>query len=874
MKLRSKLFLILTLAGLIPVASLYFTVTSNNKDAYRQMSFDKLTSTREAKKSQIQGMFSDIEKQITTFTKNPAIIEAAEEFSASFEAISISEEQRKTYRNSVMKFYNEQFKASYVESNGGNTPSGLEEMVNSYSDQELALQYHYISNNDNPLGSKHELFKANDGSYWSDNHAKYHPFVKKYLEEFGYYDIFIIDNKSGNIVYSVYKELDFSTSLIDGPYKDTNFAEAFNLARASSSQSKTYFTGIKKYFPSYEVPAGFVASSVFKGDKNIATVVFQIPVQKIDDIMTQDGKWVESGYGESGESYLVGADGYMRSQSRFLAESPKEYLELMKANGMDEKTFKYIENKKVATISQKVDSAGVKAALAGKSEANVFPDYRGVSVYSAYSPIEVLGNKWAILSEIDESEALRPLKALQTQMTMVLVFVLLTISAIAYYISGILIGQINSVKKSLSDLSEGSLKSLDIAPSKDEIGEMITALNSTTKKLVSIFRSEAVDWDEVSKARERELENQKQLEKEKKQADEALKQAKVAQQEAGQSKKKAELMAESIQMQNTKLQTEIDKLLICLKDASKGNLDQHVVVDDDGSIGQLADELNHFFTSVSDIMGSILDNSSVVFATVEELQQVSKTLSADSVKSVEQSTAVEGSSSEILTSVEQLRTNSSEMKNAIAEISGITHNFQDISDQGLKKMEESENAVKSLNEKVEKIGDFISTIHGISQQTNLLALNATIEAARAGEAGKGFAVVAGEVKDLAAQTAQATEVITNSITQISEETTLTRNTMGQVKNTISDINEQTMTVATAVEEQNSVSKEILDKMLLVENGTQTILDGNKEISASSKRTKMTAETTLSAADSLKHSAEELVNNVNIFTLKKRKSEAA
>ena len=98
---------------------------------------------------------------------------------------------------------------------------------NQLDDDSIALQYSYIKANHNPLGEKHNLDFANDESIYSKLHAKYHPVIRDFLDQFGYYDIFLVDSDSGDIVYSVFKELDYTTSLKNGPYANTNFGRVF-----------------------------------------------------------------------------------------------------------------------------------------------------------------------------------------------------------------------------------------------------------------------------------------------------------------------------------------------------------------------------------------------------------------------------------------------------------------------------------------------------------------------------------------------------------------------------------------------------------------------------------------------------------------------
>ncbi|MEC9284098.1 MAG: methyl-accepting chemotaxis protein, partial [Bdellovibrionota bacterium] len=675
--------------------------------------------------------------------------------------------------------------------------------------------------------------------------------------------IFIIDNKSGHIVYSVFKELDFATSLSSGPYKDTNFADAFRLA-ADAKEPKVFFTDLKKYFPSYELPAGFVSSPLFVNGQNLATVVFQIPVEKIDAIMTENQKWTESGYGASGEVYLVGKDKTMRSMSRFLAEDKASYLQLMKNVGMEPSTISYIANKSTSTISQKVDSPGVVAAFAGKTETDIFPDYRGIPVLSAYSLVDALGVKWAILSEVDEEEALVPLEKLIVEILLVVLISLGLVAAGGFLFSRQIVNAINSVKNKLRFLKEGNLEQIANLKSKDEISEMISSLNESLQNMTEVFNSRSISWPDLANAKAREVENQKQLAYEKQQAENALDSANKASKKAEEAQLESQKLADKINQQNNELQAKVNIILEVLQKASKGDIKQSIPIEGEDAIGRLASELRNFFNSLNTTISHITTGTEEIKNASSNMDSISKALNASSSKSSSKSVEVEKNSSEILKSAESLSSNSVQMQNAIREISSITTDFSASSRNSLNMMDETDKVLEKLNLKVNNIAEFINTIQGISQQTNLLALNATIEAARAGEAGKGFAVVANEVKELAMQTSKATELITENISEITDQTNETLTSIKQIKDEISKINEHTLKITSAVDKQEASADAVATMASYVERDAHSILSGNKEISGFSKNTESSAKETMDAANSLQNLALKLSESVSIF----------
>lgn len=179
------------------------------------------------------------------------------------------------------------------------------------------LQYQYIANNEHPTKNKEKLDFAEDGSFYSKIHKKYHGQFKEYLQRFGYYDIFLIDTQKGDIVYSVYKEVDYATNLLNGPYYNSNIGRLFREARLATEPGFVKLVDYQPYDPSYGDGASFIASPIFDQGENIGVLIFQMPIYEINAIMTGSENWFLDGFGETGESVVIGSDGYLRSQSRF-----------------------------------------------------------------------------------------------------------------------------------------------------------------------------------------------------------------------------------------------------------------------------------------------------------------------------------------------------------------------------------------------------------------------------------------------------------------------------------------------------------------------------------------------------------------------------
>lgn len=218
LSLQAKLLMAFLSVGIIPFAVMAITSLYKAEVALHEQAFAQMESMRDVKKGQVLHYLQSIKDQAITFSESKTIIEAMEEFSSSFKVFtsenSITSSDIGNFRSKLSEYYNIDFSPVYKEQNGGKDP-GVNSILAQLDDVAIALQYNYIKANEHPLGSKHKLDKANDLSRYSEVHEKFHPIIRNYLEKFGYYDIFLVDPETGKIVYSVFKELDYATSLIN-----------------------------------------------------------------------------------------------------------------------------------------------------------------------------------------------------------------------------------------------------------------------------------------------------------------------------------------------------------------------------------------------------------------------------------------------------------------------------------------------------------------------------------------------------------------------------------------------------------------------------------------------------------------------------------
>jgi len=475
---------------------------TNLREAIR----NQLTSIRFARANQIESFFENLKSHVETLSEDRMVIEAMIEFNREFDKLNNpntftdeqpdnqdvpteqpnNQEEPQEWNNALKGYYTKEFFPRLSKAVSGELNPG------SYIPQSKAaqyLQYHYIAKNPNPVGEKDKLLDAKDGSGYSKVHAKYQDIFRHVVEKFGYYDLFFIDFATGDIVYSVYKETDYGTSLNIGAYQHSNLAQLTELVKKNPERRTVQIVDFDFYRPSYGSPAAFLGAPIYEGSRIIGILAVQLPVDELDTIMTGNREWEKVGLGESGETYLVGSDLLMRSNSRFLIEDPKEYLKVLSNSSTPEENIPKIEEFKTSILLQKVDTVASRTALTTKEGTGIIQDYRDVSVLSSYTPLRIKGLDWVLLSEIDLAEAYKPVTALKIYIFILTTIVVVIVTWIASAVASGFLKPFNQLIGGLRQVGQGELDVHLKRESDDEFGEAKEKFNETVDRMRQLSES-------------------------------------------------------------------------------------------------------------------------------------------------------------------------------------------------------------------------------------------------------------------------------------------------------------------------------------------------------------------------------------------------
>ncbi len=250
-------------------------------------------------------------------------------------------------------------------------------------DRKAYLQNLYIGTNPFPAGQKEKLDYAKDKSEYSLAHAKHHQWFRNFLNARGYYDIFLVA-PNGDVVYSVYKEVDYATNLKTGEWKDTDLGKAYDAAIKSKDPNAQFFFDFAPYEVSGDIPASFLAQPIVNAvGVNVGVLIFQMPVGRLNDIMH-----LTEGMGETGRAYVVGSDNFLRTDP----VTTDDTNEILKTE---------IKNPIIEEAKTK-ESGTTLFGWAKKS--------KGQDALLAISVLDVMGTKWFVCVEKEPPKFLSQIK--------------------------------------------------------------------------------------------------------------------------------------------------------------------------------------------------------------------------------------------------------------------------------------------------------------------------------------------------------------------------------------------------------------------------------------------------------------------------------
>jgi class 3 adenylate cyclase len=479
LSIQSKLMTMLLAVSIGSISVIAYEGYRSGRNAIEASVVKQLVGLRASKTSQIESYFRSLRSELKVIGTSTGTADAMKDFAAAYGSVlgqSASIEGSRV--NILRQFYKDEFAPKLSENLGQSIDPDVflpASIVSRY------LQVEYIVKNPHAVGEKQRLDDAGDGSKYSQFHRQYHPIFKQIVKEFGYYDLFLIDN-AGNVVYTVAKEVDFATNLRLGSSAQSGLAAVYRDAQKQNS-GYVAMSDFAFYEPSYGLPSAFMATPIYQGTELIGVLAIQLPVNEINDVMTSGGNWLQDGLGESGETFIVSArDQKMRSDSRVLIEKPEAYFAALEKGQINPEDLALIKRLNTSVLNQPAASEAVKDAIAGNTDKKTDISYLGQDVISAYGPLDIRGVDWVIVSEMDRNEIFRPITNFAQRVLIASAGLVFLITLASLWLARAFLKPVNLLSDGFRRLAKGHQNVAVEVLAEDELGELGKSFNHMVKK--------------------------------------------------------------------------------------------------------------------------------------------------------------------------------------------------------------------------------------------------------------------------------------------------------------------------------------------------------------------------------------------------------
>ncbi|WP_448556289.1 methyl-accepting chemotaxis protein [Thalassotalea montiporae] len=520
---------------------------------------------------------------------------------------------------------------------------------------------------------------------------QHHDYFSGFIQSYGYYDFFLVD-ENGDVFYSVTKEADYQSNLITGPYANSGLGKAFN---TSINHQAFAMEDFSRYAPSNNEPASFISLAAQINGESVV-IALQLSIDSINQIMQQ-----RSGMGETGETYLVGSDLLMRSDS---------YL--------DPQGHSVIASFAGNVSNNGVDTTAAKLAIAGNSGTQEIIDYNGNPVLSAYTPIDIHGIRWALLSEIDVAEAFAAIDELYFTISLVILLCVLVVIATAVYVAKTVTkplgGEPNDMVDIANTIADGDL-TIEFEQG-DSASGVYLAMNKMSLRLQAMI-SEIVD-DSNSLASSSEECSVASLQ---------------ASNNLAEQQKKIEQLATAIQQMSASI-SEV------ANNASQVATSVHNAQQQSGNSNQ---QLQHTITDINQLDQEIGEAHNVILALEQESHNISAVLEvirgiAEQTNLLALNAAIEAARAGeqgrgFAVVADEVRTLAEKTQESTKSIEEMISNLQSSSQQAVKVMATSHTTADNTLNNANLTGEAINTIH--QEIDNILQMSELIASAVEQQAG-------------------------------------------------------------------------------------------------------------------------------------------
>lgn len=481
MRLSGKLTLTLVTLSIATAAVSGAIIYDRAKLVLERMALEKMQAIRHARSEFVVTYFDFLRSHSRNFAKNLMVLDATVAF---VEGYGELREKRLAPEESERLKRHHESQLLPVADRYADAPTPLE-LVYPSSDAARFLHLHYIVDNPHPLDSKHLLHTVDDSSGYARAHSKFQALFDDFRKELGYVDLLIVDPETEEVVYTVRKGVDLGSNLAIGPAAETKLAAAVRRIRNGNSPGTVEFVDFERYVASYWRPSMFVVTGVFRDQELAGILVLQISDEVLSQIAGGESHPEDTELGETGEVYLIGTDGMMRSESRLFLKDKDGYLSRLKSLYSDASTADRIERAGTAILIEKrpIENFG-NAFEIRKATRNARGAF-GQKVVTSFERLDAGGLPWVIVAQMDTQEAIAWTSEFRAIAYSSLLLSCLLASVVAYFAARALTRPLKQVNQAARAFANGFYAVRVPVRSDDEIGDLARSFNEMASEIES-----------------------------------------------------------------------------------------------------------------------------------------------------------------------------------------------------------------------------------------------------------------------------------------------------------------------------------------------------------------------------------------------------
>ena len=481
--LRSRLSLTLVGVALVSVLLLSAVNYTFARILIDDSSQGLLESIRDGRIQALQNGVDRVESRVSTFAADPGVVAALTDLAAGYD--QLDDEITREQVDALAGIYDAEVLPPFIEA--GADISGAQLVPSSTAGR--YVQQQYIAGNPNGFDDRDLFDDAGDGSEYSAAHAKYHPMLRDLMNTSGFADMLLVDADSGQVVYSVKKRIDLGTDGSTWPDVGdfpnirgigSALDQLSGIAVGDATLSDAVF-----YIPSAGAPVLFAAAAVRSGSNVVGALVTEIPIDSLNALMTAGGDWEVLGLEKTGEAYVVGADGTLRSESRVWIEDRDDYLRRFVKRYDDQARADLIATVGSPVLLQTVDNAAESAAIDGDEFIGTVTNYLGTETLAASAPAQIRGLNWGVIVEQNTSESNSALNSLLRAMLVVLTTLLPLIAVVGWLLARTLTRPAEVLVDAAARIANGNLDAEVEDLGRNELGDLGRQLEGVARQLDS-----------------------------------------------------------------------------------------------------------------------------------------------------------------------------------------------------------------------------------------------------------------------------------------------------------------------------------------------------------------------------------------------------